>query len=174
MDYSLWNGFLRLDFFFEDREAILIFPGLPNENKNWLLKTEYFDAFPDFEIEMVKRGWHLAFIKNKNRWCMDDCDIDLKARFAKYLTDVFGLYKKCAPVGMSCGGLIGIKFTAKYPELVSALYVDAPVVNLLSCPAARGTLLHEAWDEFVSSTGMGIDELIVYRRPSDGQNASIG
>ena len=60
---SVWNGFKRIDFEFEGREAILVFPHIPNEGKNWLFKTEYFDAFPEFEIEMIKRGWHLAYIK---------------------------------------------------------------------------------------------------------------
>ncbi len=116
---SSWNGFERLDFKFEDREAILI---LPEEGKKcaiWLLKTEYFDAFPSFEIEMVKRGWCVAYLKNITCWCLDE-DLNLKARFADSLRKEFGLYKKCVPVGMSCGGLIGSKFAAKYPEYVSS------------------------------------------------------
>ena len=39
---------------------------------------------------------------------------------------------------MSCGGLCAINFAAKYPDLVSVLYLDAPVVNLLSCPMGFG------------------------------------
>ena len=64
MTESLWNGFRRLDFTFEGREATLVVPDKANDNKNWLFKTEYFHAFPEFEAEMVKRGWHLAYIKN--------------------------------------------------------------------------------------------------------------
>ena len=69
MAETVWNGFRRLDFTFEGRDAILVFPETPNEKKNWLLKTEYFGAFPAFEVEMLGRGWHLAFIKNVIRWC---------------------------------------------------------------------------------------------------------
>ena len=130
---SIWNGFRRLDFLFEDKEAILVIPDEPTEGKNWLLKTEYFDAFPAVEIEMVKRGWHLAYIKNVTRWCLDE-DIDRKKRFADFLSSEYGLAKKCTPVGMSCGGMIACKLAAKYPEIISALYIDAPVMNLLSCP----------------------------------------
>ena len=137
MQETLYNGFRRIDFTFEGREALLIFPEKPNENKNWLLKTEYFSAFPDFQIQMLHRGWHLAFIKNITRWCLEE-DLDLKKRFAEYLHAEYGLCEKCVPVGMSCGGLIGSKFAAKYPEKVSALYLDAPVMNLLSCPAGLG------------------------------------
>jgi len=52
---------------------------------------------------------------------------------------------------MSCGGLMSVKLAARYPELVSCLYLDAPVINYLSCPsgfgaagqAGRATLLAE-------------------------------
>ena len=162
MTESMWNGFKRIDFEFEGREAILILPHEPNEAKNWLLKTEYFDAFPSFEIEMVKRGWHLAYIKNVTRWCLDE-DLDLKQRFAEYLSKEYGLYHKCVPVGMSCGGMIAVKFAARHPESVSSLYLDAPVMNLLSCPAALGVATHSIWDEFVEHTGMTMSQLICYR-----------
>ena len=162
MTELLWNGFRRIDFEFEGREAILVFPDNANQEKNWLLKTEYFDAFPNFEVEMVKRGWHLAYIKNVTRWCLDE-DLDLKKRFAEYLSAEYGLYSKCVPVGMSCGGMIAVKFTARYPQLVSALYLDAPVMNLLSCPAALGVATVSLWEEFAEHTGTTLSELICYR-----------
>lgn len=162
MTESIWNGFKRIDFQFEGRDAILVFPAEANENKNWMLKTEYFDAFPDFEIEMLKRGWHLAYVSNITRWCLDE-DLDRKARFAEYLTKEFGLYKKCLPVGMSCGGLIGTKFAARYPEYVSALYIDAPVMNFLSCPAGIGIAGGSMFKEFEDAMSMTLSDLINYR-----------
>lgn len=162
MQETLYNGFRRLDFTFEGREAVLVFPEQANENKNWLLKTEYFDAFPNFQIEMLRRGWHLAYIKNITRWCLDE-DLDLKKRFAEFLHTEYGLYEKCVPVGMSCGGLIGSKFAAKYPECVSCLYLDAPVLNLLSCPAGLGIAENALYEEFKQATGMTMSELICYR-----------
>ena len=159
---SVWNGFKRIDFTFEGREAILVFPQSVNENKNWLLKTEYFGAFPQFEIEMLKKGWHLAYIKNVTRWCLDE-DLDLKKHFCCYMSEKYGLYKKCVPVGMSCGGLIGSKFSAKYPECVSAIYLDAPVMNLLSCPADLGKANGGMFPEFAKATGINLSQLISYR-----------
>ena len=162
MTEILWNGFKRIDFEFEGREAILVFPETPEENKKWMLKTEYFDAFPNLEIEMIKRGWHLAYIKNITRWCLDE-DLDLKRRFADYLTAEFGLHKKCLPIGMSCGGLIASKFAARYPEYVQALYLDAPVMNFLSCPAGIGKAGNDMMQEFIDATGMNLIDLINYR-----------
>lgn len=162
MQETLWNGFRRVDFLFEGREAILVFPTEANENKNWLLRTEYFGSFPNFDVEMLGRGWHLAFIKNVTRWCLDE-DLDLKARFVKYLHEEYGLYKKCVPVGLSCGGMIACKFAAKYPECVSVMYLDAPVMNLLSCPAGIGVANNNLFPEFLGATGMTLSELISYR-----------
>lgn len=174
MAESTWNGFKRIDFEFEGMEVILVFPKEANENKNWLLKTEYFDAFPEYEIEMVKRGWHLAYLQNVTRWCLEE-DLDRKKRFVDFMAKEYGLYKKCFPVGMSCGGMIAAKFAAKYPECVSAIYLDAPVMNLLSCPAGIGKADDDMLDEFIGATGITLSELINYRNnPVDKMDKLLG
>ena len=55
MTRSEWNGFKRVDFKFQDREAILVFPNIENKTSKWMLKTEYFGAFPNLEIELLKK-----------------------------------------------------------------------------------------------------------------------
>ena len=162
MGETLWHGFRRIDFSFEGKNAVLVFPETSEKNRRWLLKTEYFDAFPSFEIDMLKRGWHLAYIKNITRWCLDE-DIDTKKRFIDYLHKEYDLCEKCVPVGMSCGGMIACKLAAKYPECASVLYLDAPVMNLLSCPAGIGVAGNSLLQEFIGATGMSLSELISYR-----------
>ncbi len=161
---STWNGFRRLDFTFEGREAILVCPSVPCEGGHWLLKTEYFDAFPDLELELVKRGYHLAYIKNINRWGLPK-DLHAKKRFRDFLVTEFGLNERCVPVGMSCGGLYAIKLAGMYPEMVSMLYLDAPVVNILSM-LDMGTPENHCGisaEEICTSLGMTRSELIAYR-----------
>lgn len=162
MTTSLWNGFQKLDFEFQGRKAILVFPHEENKTSNWLLKTEYFGAFPNLEIEMLKKGWHLAYIANVTRWCLDE-DLDLKKEFADFLISEYGLHEKCVPVGMSCGGMIGVKFAARHPQYVSCLYLDAPVMNLLSCPCGIGDATTDLYEEFVTATGKTQGDLINYR-----------
>ena len=96
------------------------------------------------------------------RWCPEE-DLDRKKRFVDYISKEFGLYEKCVPVGMSCGGLIGSKFAAKYPECVSCLYLDAPVMNFLSCPAGIGVAENSLYEEFYKATGITLSQLISYR-----------
>ena len=64
---------------------------------------------------------------------------------------------------MSCGGMFAVKFAARYPDCVSALYLDAPVLNLLSCPADAGQSQSGLWEEFHEATQMTMSELICFR-----------
>ena len=79
------------------------------------------------------------------------------------MAETYGLEEKCVPVGMSCGGLIAVKFAALYPELVHCLYLDAPVMNFLSCPAALTGSSNVMWEEFQKAMGMTLSDLISYR-----------
>ena len=163
---STWNGFRRIDFEFMGRKAILVFPNEGQKCDKWLLKTEYFDAFPELEIEMVKRGWHLAYVSNVTRWCLDE-DLDVKKAFAEYLNHQYGLEQTCVPVGMSCGGMIAVKFAAKYSECVTCIYIDAPVIDLTSC-FSTGETGERLYQEFRKATGMTMEDLPDYReQPKD-------
>lgn len=81
---------------------------------------------------LVEQGLLICRIDPESLWGKGS-DIDRLARFIRYVVKKFGAAEKCAPVGMSCGGLIAVQFAAKYPELVSYLYLDAPVINFMSC-----------------------------------------
>ena len=164
MEYtqSEWFGFKRLDFSFAGRNALLVCPHTPDPAGRWMIKTEYFGAFPAFEIEMLKRGYHLAYISNASRWHLPE-DSEVRAQFCDFLHNEFGLHTKCVPVGMSCGGLLAVYFAAAHPEHVSVLYLDAPVLNYLSCPCAVGGSDPSMYEEFVRHKGMTIHDLINYR-----------
>ena len=164
---TVYNGFRREDFKFEGRDAIIVYPDEAEPGKRWMLKMEYFDAFPGLELELVRRGWHLLFLENINRWGTDE-DSDAKARFVSFVSERYGLIDKCVCVGMSCGGLCSVNFAARHPKCVSFLYLDAPVMNLLSCPMGLGvgTALG-GWDsamgELRDAYGLDISGLLLYR-----------
>ena len=157
-----WQGFEALDFEFEGRKCKLVVPKEPREDKKWLYKTEYFGAFPSFEIEMLKRGYYVAHMTNITRWCPVE-DTDARPRFCEFLIKEFGLAQKCMPVGMSCGGMQAVYFAAKYPQYVSAMYLDAPVINLLSCPCGAGIAIKDLYPEFEKAMGITASDLINYR-----------
>lgn len=160
-----WHGYPCCRMEFEGREAFLVFPK-ERPNGYLAIKTEYWNAFPNaVEIPLLEKGFHLCYIENDNRWGTDP-DIDRKARFVQSVQNEYSLRNRCVPVGMSCGGLMAIKFAAKYPELVKCLYLDAPVLNYMSCPCGFGVgrPLFSNNSQILKALGMGsISELLAYR-----------
>lgn len=128
MQNSFWNGYRRVDFDFNGREAILVFPLKEKANGKWMLKTEYFGAFPALELDMLACGYHLAYLKNDNRWGTD-ADQAAKRDFCEFLSSKYGLSRKCVCIGMSCGGFHAVCFASRYPSYVSLLYLDAPLLS---------------------------------------------
>lgn len=128
MEY--WYGHDMEMLTFEGMPGMVVFP----EKANGLLaiKTEYWNAFPEaIELEMVKQGFHLCYIRNKNRWGLQE-DVDRKGRFIRHIAEKYNLSEKAVPVGMSCGGMFAIKMACTYPELISCLYLDAPLIQHMS------------------------------------------
>ena len=169
---ELWNSFRCERFSFAERDAVIVFPHEDRANGCLAVKMEYWGAFPHaVEIPLLEKGFHLCFLKNDHRWG-GDRDLDRKAQFVRYLCEKYRLSEKIVPVGMSCGGLMAIKFAAKYPELVSCLYLDAPVLNYMSCPCGFGIgdpLYGPGTDrgtqEILTALELsGISELISYRK----------
>lgn len=161
---SAFEGFERRDFLFEDRKATVILPPEPKKGAAIAIKCEYQDAFPGTETELLKRGHYVTFIKNDDRWGRKE-ELERKARFVEFVAKEYGLAPRCIPVGMSCGGLIGIKFAAAFPDMVSALYADAPVVNYMSCPLGFGKSdpLDGSPDEILKALKISFEELLAYR-----------
>lgn len=129
MEESLYHGYRRIDFQFEGRDAVLVFPKDENKTDKWMLKTEYFDAFPELEIAMLGRGYHLAYVKNIARVGID-ADQIVKRDLADYLHETYGLSRRCVCIGMSYGGYQAVCFASRFPAYVSLLYLDAPLLCL--------------------------------------------
>ena len=156
-----YKGYKCLEFEFMGKSAKLVCPN-GNSNGNWALKTEYFHAFPDTELELLARGWHIAYNENHHRWA-EPLDLERKAKFVDFISKEFSLSEKCVPIGMSCGGLYAVKLAAIIPEKIAGLYLDAPVINLLSCPCSLGASKHNLFDEYFSYTGRTLTEMLSYR-----------
>ncbi|MCQ2429945.1 MAG: alpha/beta hydrolase [Clostridia bacterium] len=161
-------------FTFEDREAVLTIPG--GCDGKWMMKTEYHYAFPATQDEAVRRGWGMGWLQNTDRWGTDP-DLDARRRFIDFAADNFGLERRIVPLGMSCGGLIAVNFAEKYPDYVSALYLDAPVMTLLSFPMGFGHSdpYPDVWEnEVVPAYGLTRESLLTWRRhPMDRLDAVI-
>ncbi len=118
------------EFEFEGRKIKLICPEKPVGKLAF--KMEYWGAFPDAEANLIDRGYHLVHMANEGSRFLDRKDFDVKARLVKFLSEKYNLDGKCVPVGMSLGGAQAILFASFYPELVSCMFLDAPVIDYSS------------------------------------------
>ncbi|MBE7062646.1 MAG: alpha/beta hydrolase [Ruminococcaceae bacterium] len=158
-----WKGFSFVEGTFMGRNYVLVLPEEGTANGKWILKTEYFNAFPEVEISLLNKGWHVAHINNVSRWCPDEVT-ETQAAFVDHIHKTYGLCEKCVPVGMSCGGMQAIFLAAKHPETVSCMYIDAPVVNLLSCPFGLGNKTTPSMvDEFIQHRKMDKIAMLSFR-----------
>ena len=161
-----WYGYRIEEFLFEEHEAIIAFPKVPACGR-LALKTEYWNAFADMlEVPLLEKGFHLCYLKNDNRWGSQD-NIDRQARFVRFVAEKYGLSERIVPIGMSCGGLIALKFASSYPELTACIYADAPVVNYMSCPCGFGCgekLSEDGLQEILNALELkDLAELMAYR-----------
>lgn len=159
-----WSQYPYDEWQFEGRRAVLVKPEC-EANGKWAVYTEYFWAFPGTAVELLERGWHIAYLENINRWGIEK-DQEARHRFKDYLCDKYGLDNKCVTIGMSCGGLHAVKYAGMFPEDISVLYLDAPVLNLLSCPMkfGKGMVDQEMKTECLDALQMTESDMICYRR----------
>lgn len=160
-NYTEWNGFKLLETELNGRNVKIVFPNC-EPNGKLVMKTEYFNDFPNTQIALLEKGYHLIYIANQTRWFAPGDD-DAKAMLIDYMAENYGTEKKAVLIGMSCGGLQAIYFASKYPEYVSCMHLDAPVVNYLSCPAGIGKSHSGMFEEFTSHTGRTLIDLMSYR-----------
>ena len=126
----MWNDIESKEFVFCERAATIVYPSCA-PNGRMLLKPEYLGAFPEFDIAMLGRGYHLIFISHESRWAPDN-EIDIMADFVRHCAEELSCDERVIIEGMSCGGLQGARFAEEYPELTAVLYLDNPVLNILS------------------------------------------
>ena len=86
MNYVIsdFHGFECREFTLDGRAVKLVIPKEREPLGRWLIKTEYFGAFPSLEIEMLERGFHVAYIKNVTRWNLPS-DNEAKEKLAALL-----------------------------------------------------------------------------------------
>lgn len=127
-----YHGFQVREFECGGRKAKLVIPDKPVGGK-WIWRTEFFGAFDTVDAEMVRRGYYLAYIEMHDMYGAPAA-IDIMAEFSNTLETDCGLNTKPALFGFSRGGLYACQYAYMYPEHVSALYLDAPVLDIRSWP----------------------------------------
>ena len=146
---SDWFGCLRLDFVVAGRPALLIVPATPAPGKPWIWRTEWFGHFPQADLALVARGWHVGYMNAKDMYG-DPAAMKLLDAYYQHVRKEYGLAPKVVVEGFSRGGLYAWNFAATWPERVAALYLDAPALDLLSWPGRKS----RHWAECLAGYGV--------------------
>lgn len=131
-----WRGFAREDFWFMGCQCTLVYPRIPLPGRPYIWRAEFFDAFAQCDAEMVRRGYHLAYIRLSDRY---GCPwaVERMAAFHEFLALKRGLGGGPVIFGFSRGGLYAVNFALKHPRRVGKLYLDAPVLDVMSWPGGQ-------------------------------------
>jgi hypothetical protein len=141
-----WHGFDRYDFVMDEtdlslkpfkppagenfavgqppvghRRCVIVVPQEPAPGNPWSWRGCYWDHQPQTEIELLKRGFHIAFIT-------PDPGKPWDAWYA-YLTEMHRLSRKPAFIGMSKGGYNEFTWATDHPDKVACMYADNPAIS---------------------------------------------
>ena len=102
--------------------CVVVVPKQAAPGNPWSWRGVYWNHQPQSEVELLRRGFHIAYIS-----------VDLTPRsltewdaWYAYLTGQYGLSKKPAFVGMSRGGEFEYRWCGANPDKVSCIYADNP------------------------------------------------
>ena len=132
-----YHGYRLHRFTFDGCECFIVEPHRPRPGREWLWKAEFFEAFPAFELAMLERGFHLAFITVGNTFGCPDA-LEHWDAFYRELTTRYGFARRAILFGLSRGGLYIYNWAAKNPGKVACLYADNPVCDFKSWPGGKG------------------------------------
>ena len=161
-----------INFEFNGYEATVIRP--ENPNGKWVWKTEFLYAFDSAERELLARGYTRVYYAISNKYGSYHA-VRLMHDFYKHVIREFDLDRQCVLFGFSRGGLYAFNFALFYPECVSKIYLDAPVLDMRTWPPvgsenreqvyAEYSLTPESIETFTGHPVLNFAELFSHRIP---------
>src|SRR5579862_1690076 len=105
------------------RRCVVIVPKKAAPGYPWSWRGCYWNHQPQTEVELLNRGFHVAYVA-------PDPGRQGKAwdRWYKFLTEDHGLSKKAAFIGMSKGGVNEFNWGVGNPDKVACIYADNPAL----------------------------------------------
>jgi len=129
-----WLGYDCIEFILNDHFCQVICPrNSNNDNKPWVWRTEFLGAFAIVDMALLDKGWHIAYCRVSDQYGCPS-SIEILKTFHDFLVSDFKFSNKADIFGFSRGGLYGVNYAVRYPQDVSVLYLDAPVLDIRSWP----------------------------------------
>ncbi|MDO6518697.1 SGNH/GDSL hydrolase family protein [Zobellia uliginosa] len=142
---SHWKGFSKYDFEFDGKKAFVVEPTKTLYGKPWVWRARFPGWHTEMDSILLSEGFHIAYL-NTNSQFGSPRAVKSWDRFYKYLTKAHDFSDKVALEGVSRGGLFIYNWAKKYPERVSCIYAEAPVLDFTSWPGGFGSGIGSAKD----------------------------
>ena len=131
-----YHGFVRHDVTVDGCSCIVVEPKTIAPGRPWIWRAEFFDAFPQVDLALLQKGFHLVFLDGHNAFGCPSVMAHWDA-FYEYLVN-HGLSRKGVLEGLSRGGLYVYNWGAANPRKVACIIGDNPVCDFKSWPGGKG------------------------------------
>ena len=131
---DMWYGGRRTVFKFQGREAWVVEPpegvavakGCP-----WTWTIQWWEYFvPRSGVpQLLQKGWRHAVLDMFDTRARDEA-MPTFAAYQEFLVKELGFAPKVNLIGMSWGGFFSTRYAAHYPQNVSKIFLDCPLLNL--------------------------------------------
>ena len=115
----------------------VVIPKSVATGKPWIWRARFWGHEPQFDIEMLKRGYHVVTCNVADLYGNPEA-VKRGDAFYKYLVEQHAFSRQVVLEGMSRGGLFIYNWAAANPDKVVAIYGDAPVMDFKSWPGGKG------------------------------------
>jgi len=171
---SNFHGYSSLTFEFNNKEVKIVQPKVVAEGKPWVWRARFWGHEPQLDIAMLERGYHIVYCDVAELYG-NPTNIHLWDQFYKFLIKR-DFNKRAVMEGMSRGGIYVYNWLLKYPNRVSAVYADAPVLNFQSWPGGKGKGKGSVgdWGLFKNDYKLSEQEALDYKMSPLNKAAEIG
>lgn len=135
--HSEYRGYDRYDFMVDGCATTVVVPRQPAAGRPWVWRAEFFDAFPQVDLALLAKGFHLVYINVGNTFGCPDALAHWDVLYEE-VTDQHSLSPKPVLEGLSRGGLYCFNWAAANPGKVGCILADNAVLDFKSWPGGKG------------------------------------
>ena len=133
---SSFYGYACADFTYKNRNCKVVSPKKVADGQPWIWRARFWGHEPQTDIALLERGFHLVYMDVAEMYGNEE-SVKLWNQFYDYMQNV-GMAKKVVLEGMSRGGIYAYNWALQNPNKVTAVYADAPVLDMKSWPGGLG------------------------------------
>ena len=158
-----WEGYACYEGPIDGRACKLVLPDEPDPRQRWAWRAVFFGDFPGVDLELVRRGFALAYMDVSDHYGCPAA-VEHWDAFYRWATGTLGLHPRPALIGLSRGGLMVYNWAARHPDQTGCIYGDAPVMDFRSWPGGKGAApgSPQDWQKCLQAYGLRESEALAY------------